>query len=200
LQRDVGLRAREPLHASRFMADLGERFAKLPRPALIFDEALTHSPELMRYVPQDADGSYFQTRVGMLGTGLPGAVGLKVAHPDRTVFGFSGDGGSMSTIQALSTAARHDIGAKFVVCNNRSYRILKYNLRSYRRDQNGQDSARYPAPFDLNRPVLRFDLLAEAQGVAAVRVERVQDIAPALDRALADDRPFLIDLVLGSEL
>src|ERR1700730_6123349 len=61
----------------------------------------------------------------MLGTGLPGAVGLKIAQPDRTVFGFAGDGSSISTIQALSTAARYDLGAKFVVCNNRSYRILK---------------------------------------------------------------------------
>jgi benzoylformate decarboxylase len=200
LQRDAALREREPLHASRFMADLGERLAKLPCPAMIFDEALTHGPELMRYVPQDTNGCYFQTRVGMLGTGLPGAVGLKVAHPDRTVFGFSGDGGSMSTIQALSTAARHGIGAKFVVCNNRSYRILKYNLRAYRNGQGGQDNTAFPPAFDLERPALRFDLLAEAQGVAAVRVERVQDIAPALDRALADDRPFLIDLVLGSEL
>ena len=67
----------------------------------------------------------------MLGTGLPGAVGLKAAHPDRVVFGFSGDGGSISTIQAISTAARHSLGVKFVVCNNRSYRILKLNLQDY---------------------------------------------------------------------
>ena len=48
----------------------------------------------------------------MLGTGLPGAVGLKAAFPDRLVFGFSGDGGSISTIQAISTAARHSLGVK----------------------------------------------------------------------------------------
>jgi benzoylformate decarboxylase len=200
IELDAGLRERLPLHASRFMADLAERLSALPEPALIFDEALTHSPELMRYIPQDSIGTYFQTRVGMLGTGLPGTLGLKIAHPDRTVFGFSGDGGSMSTIQALSTAARHGIGAKFVVCNNRSYRILKYNLQTYRASHGVPANPAFPASFDLTSPTLRFDRLAEAQGVAAARVEKPQDIAPALDQALADDRPFLIDLVLGAEL
>jgi len=87
-QGDFAVRDRVPMHASRFMADLAERLAKLPEPALLFDEALTHTPELLRYIPQDAYGTYFQTRVGMLGTGLPGALGLKLAHPNRTVFGF----------------------------------------------------------------------------------------------------------------
>jgi len=112
----------------------------------------------------------------------------------------------MSTIQALTTAARHGIGAKFVVCNNRSYRILKYNLRQYWRDQReagGQPSAPdqdFPDSFDLATPDLRFDKLAQGQGGDAVRVERPAEIAPALDRALADDKPFLIDLVLSAEL
>lgn len=199
-ERDSQVRDRVPLHASRFMADLADRLAELSQPPLLFDEALTHTPELLRYLPPDVPGTYFQTRVGMLGTGLPGALGLKLAHPQRTVFGFSGDGGSMSTIQALSTAARYRIGAKFVVCNNRSYRILKYNLQEYWTERGEAGDQNFPAEFDLKSPELRFDMLAQAQGVAAVRVEAPPQIAPALDRALADDQPFLIDLVLGSEL
>jgi benzoylformate decarboxylase len=193
------IRDQVPLHASRFMSDLADRLAKLPKPALIFDEALTSSPELLTYLPQDESGTYFQTRAGMLGTGLPSTLGLKVAHPDRTVFGFSGDGSAMSTIQALSTASRHDIGAKFVVCNNRSYRILKYNLEAYWQTVEPAERI-FPEQFDLDRPALRFDQLAQAQGVDAVRVDRPEEIAPALDRALADDRPFLIDLVLDASL
>jgi benzoylformate decarboxylase len=118
----------EGLHLSQFAQELA---ARLPTNALIFDEALTYSLELMRYLTHDKPGQYFQTRAGMLGTGLPGTIGLKIAHPDRLVIGFSGDGGSISTIQALATASRYGIGAKFVVCNNRSYRILKYNLQDY---------------------------------------------------------------------
>jgi benzoylformate decarboxylase len=200
LRDDAQRRDLVPMHPARFMAELGQRLERLAAPALIFDEALTSSADLMRYLPQEQPGSYFQTRAGMLGTGLPGAVGLKIAHPDRTVFGFSGDGGGMSTIQALATAARYDIGTKFVVCNNRSYRILKYNLRQYWAGRGEPVNRPYPDSFDLTKPELRFDHLALGQGVDAVRVERPEQIAPALDRALADDRPFLIDLVLSSEL
>lgn len=155
----------------------------------------------MRYLPQDRPGYYFQTRAGMLGTGLPGAVGLKAAYPDRLVIGFTGDGGGISTIQALATAARHGLGAKFVVCNNRSYRILKYNLRNYWQTLQQPANQAFPPSFDLDRPELRFDKLAEGQGVAALRVERPDEIEPALDRALRQpNEPFLIDLMLSSDL
>lgn len=54
--------------------------------------------------------------------------------------------------------------------------------------------------FDLAAQNLRFDLLAQGLGVAAVRVERPEAIGPALDRALADDAPFLIELMLDPGL
>jgi len=197
IARDQRVLDVEPLRMARFARDLA---ARLPEGTVIFDEALTNSPDLRRYVAQDVPGTYFQTRAGMLGTGLPGALGLKLAHPDKMVFGFSGDGGSISTIQALATAARHDIGAKFVVCNNRNYRILKYNLRQYWSHLGESTEQSFPVEFDLHSPILRFDQMAEAQGVQAIRVARVVDIAPALDRALENDRPFLIDLVLSADL
>lgn len=194
---DMAVYDREPLHMSRFAADLAKR---LPAKSAVFDEALTNSPDLRRYLPLDLPDTYFETRAGMLGTGLPGAVGLKLACPNKVVFGFSGDGASISTIQALATAARYDIGAKFVVCNNRSYRILKYNLRQYWERLRQPLNQSFPVEFDVAPPDLRFDLLAEAQGVSAIRVERMAQIEPALERALEDDHPFLIDLVLTSEL
>ena len=192
---DAARRDAIPMRSARFMEELARR---LPADAAIFDEALTNAPALWRYLPRDKPGTYFQTRSGMLGTGLPGAVGLKLAFPKRTVFGFSGDGGSISTIQAIATAARHGIGAKFVVCNNRSYRILVDNIRRYWQERGIPIDRPAPAVFDLDAPTLRFDLLSRGQGVEAVRVERPEQIAPSLDRALADDRPFLIDLVLDA--
>jgi benzoylformate decarboxylase len=193
LEADERLAATVPMHSSLFMKELGKR---LPKGALIFDEALTNSDELGRYLPQDEPGTFFQTRAGMLGTGLPGAVGLKAAHPDRVVFGFSGDGGSMSTIQAISTAARHGLGAKLVVCNNRSYRILKLNLQEYWKGIGASQSRPFPASFELTQPKLRFDQLAEAQGVRGIRVEKPEEVVPAIETALADDKPILIDLVI----
>ena len=197
LAADVLHRDQVPLRASQFMEELGKR---LPPGSLIFDEALTNSPELCRYLPQDEPGTFFQTRSGMLGTGLPGTVGLKIAHPEKIVVGFSGDGGSISTIQALATAARHSIGAKFVVLNNGSYRILKYNLQRYWQDQGEPIDQPFPKSFDLDGPQLRFDKFAEAQGVNSVRVTNSAQIGPALDSAFQDDKPFLIDLVVSGDL
>jgi thiamine pyrophosphate-dependent acetolactate synthase large subunit-like protein len=201
LERDTALVGRETLHASQFFKALGQRPEIAD--AVIFDEALTTSPDLCRYLvqPQDKVGRYYQTRAGMLGTGLPGTVGLKVAYPDRTVIGFGGDGGTISTIQALATAARYKLGCKFVVCNNRSYRILKYNLKEYREEERLPANDPYPDSFDLAAQNLRFDLLAQGQGVKAERVENATQIEPAIERMLKDkNEPYLIDLVIGGEL
>lgn len=168
---------------------------KVPADVVIFDEALTNSPPLQHAIPPRLPGSYFTTRGGSLGVGFPGAVGVKLAHPDKTVIGFSGDGGSMYTIQALWSAVRHNTGAKFVVCNNGSYKLLQLNIDVYWQERS-IESRNHPLSFDLSYPAIRFDVMAQSMGVEAVRVERVDQIAPAIDRMLADDKPFLIDLVL----
>lgn len=185
-----------PMHASRFMAELAEH---LPKDAIIFDEALTASPELVRYLPPDMPGHYFQTRGGSLGVGIPGALGLKVAHPDKTVIGFTGDGGSMYTIQALWSAVHHKIGAKFVICNNQSYMLLKLNVMQYWKER-GIPEHTFPASFDLAEPAIRFDVLARSMGVPAVRVEKPEEVESAIRQALADDGPFLIDLVVTNHV
>ncbi len=184
-----------PLHPSRFMKELA---AQLPRDAIIFDEALTTTPDVVQHIPPTIPGQYFQTRGGSLGVGIPGAIGLKLAHPDKTVIGFSGDGGSMYTIQALWTAAHHKIGAKFIICNNHSYELLKLNIQQYWRERQLPEHE-FPASFDLRNPDIRFDELARAMGVQAVRVEKPEQISAAIRQALADDEPFLIDLVIANE-
>lgn len=186
-----------PMPASRFMAELAEL---APDDIVVFDEALTTSPDLIRYLQPTHAGAYFQTRGGSLGVGAPGALGLKLAHPQRTVFGFTGDGGAMYTIQALWTAAHHRIGAKIVVCNNRSYRILKVNIQQYWRER-GLPAHTFPASFDfVDGPDIRFDRIAESMGVPAVRVKTGSEIRPAITRALETDGPFLIDLIIDGEV
>ncbi len=192
---DSANRESVPMFMSRFMEELAPR---LPEDAVIFDEALTNSPALTRYFPPRKIGSYFSTRGGSLGVGFPGAIGLKLANPDKVVIGFSGDGGSMYTIQALSSAKRHKIGAKFIVCNNGAYRLLQVNIKEYWKEQQ-IENREMPVPFDLSVPETRFDLLAQSMGVDAVRVETVEDIPGAITRMLADDKPFLIDLVLEGD-
>lgn len=192
LERNRAIRDDVPLHLSRFMEEL---VTMLPEDAIIFDEALTNSPAVPLYRPTARPRHYFLTRGGSLGVGIPGAIGAKLAHPEKTVIGFTGDGGGMYTIQALWTAARHNVDAKFVVCNNRSYRILQYNIQQYWKEI-GVPEHDFPLSFDLSKPEIRFDELAKSMGVPAVRVEKPEEIAPAIRQALDHKGPFLIDLLL----
>ena len=194
--RDRSFHDSLPLHASLFTEELARR---LPADAVIFDEALTTSPELTRYVVPRLPGGYYLTRGGSLGVGFPGAVGLKLANPDKVVMGFSGDGGSMYTFQALWTAARYGLAVKFVVCNNHSYELLKINIGEYWEERRIPAHG-FPVGFDLAQPDIRFDELARSLGVAAARVEKPDQIGPAIAEALAHDGPFLIDLVIGSQV
>jgi benzoylformate decarboxylase len=196
LARDRAQRDDVPLHMSRFVEELSK---VLPTDAVIFDEALTNSPPISRYLQPHQAGRYFLTRGGSLGVGFPGAIGAKVANPQRTVIGFSGDGGAMYTIQALWTAARHGLDVKFVVCNNGSYRLLQLNVLAYWQER-GIDPHPYPLSFDLSRPVLRFADLARSMGVPGVRVEKPDEIGPAIARMLGEPGPFLIDLVLEGDI
>jgi benzoylformate decarboxylase len=195
-ERDRAFDGDTPMHPSTFMAELARQ---VPDDVVVFDEALTASPELTQHLPPSRPGHYFATRGGSLGVGFPGALGLKLALPDKTVIGFSGDGGAMYTIQAMWTAARHSIGAKFVVCNNRSYQLLKLNVQQYWREREFPERD-FPGSFDLGHPEIRFDELAKSMGVPASRVEAADEAAPAIAEALAEDGPYLIDLVLHQEV
>jgi len=195
LKIDRANRDNTPLRMARFMEELA---AQLPKDTIIFDEALTSSPAVTRYFPPAGTGQYFLTRGGSLGVGIPGAIGAKLANPDKTVIGFTGDGGSMYTIQALWTAARHNINAKFVVCNNASYRLLQLNISEYWKEQNITPHD-FPLSFDLSFPALRFVDLAQGMGVPAVRVEKHWEIAQAVQQMLAAPGPYLIDLALESD-
>ena len=186
------------------MSVVAARLAELlPPDAIVFDEALTNSPELTRWVTPHRPGHFFQTPGGTLGVGIPGAVGAKLAHPDRTVVGFTGDGGAMYTYQALWTAAHHRIGAKFVVCHNSSYRLLKENLVRYWRTtgrRRGRRRREFPPFFDVHEPAVDFVALAGALGVPAMQVSKPGEVEQALRTMLDHDGPYLLEVVLDREV
>jgi acetolactate synthase I/II/III large subunit len=121
---------------------------------------------------------------GTLGSGFPTALGAKVAHPDRPVVAITGDGGFMFGVQELSTAVQFKIGVVVLVFNNNSY-------GNVRRDQRERFDGRVVAS-DLVNP--DFVKLAESFGVGAARVTSPDHFRPALEKALADGGPYLIDI------
>jgi acetolactate synthase I/II/III large subunit len=133
------------------------------------------------YEPRTFISSGYQ---GTLGSGFPTALGAKVAHPDRPVVAITGDGGFMFGVQELSTAVQFKIGVVVLVFNNNSY-------GNVRRDQRERFDGRIVAS-DLVNP--DFVKLAESFGVGAARVTSPDGFRPALEKALADGGPYLIDI------
>jgi benzoylformate decarboxylase len=183
---------RAPIAVPRLMAEIE---AALPADAILVDESITASLDLARTVRFERAGDYVGARGGGIGQALPGALGVKLAHPDRPVVAVSGDGSAMYSIQALWTAAHHDLAVVFVILNNREYRILKHNMDTYRQRFGAKPDRGYPN-MDLLAPDLGFVDLARGMGVAAARVATPGELRPALDKALGAGRPFLLDVAI----
>ena len=120
-----------PMPVERMMHELA---AAVPEGTIIADEAVTSRPALNRAFDFEKPGDIYGIRGGALGWAMPGALGVKLAHPDRPVLAVVGDGASMYTVQALWTASRYNIPVVYAICNNQAYRILKVNMEVYLRD------------------------------------------------------------------
>lgn len=181
---------RTPISVPRLMAEIE---AALPPNGIVVDESITGSIELARTVQFERTGDYFGARGGGIGQALPGALGVKLAHPDRPVVAVSGDGSAMYSIQALWTAAHHDLAVVFLIMNNRQYRILKHNMDTYRQRFGAKPERGYPH-MDLSAPDLGFVAIARGLGVDGEGVTHPAELRAALDRALAAGRPYLLDV------
>jgi benzoylformate decarboxylase len=181
-----------PISMPRVMADIA---AALPADAIVVDEAITAGPDLARTLSFSKPGDYFGARGGGIGQALPGALGVKVACPDRPVVAISGDGSSMYSIQALWTAAHHDLPIVFVILNNGEYRILKHNMDVYRQRFGAKPDRPY-LHMDLAKPRLGFLELARGLGLSAERITAPGELTSALSRAIVAKRPHLIEVVI----
>jgi benzoylformate decarboxylase len=183
---------RAPIAVPRAMAEIE---AALPADTIVVDESITASLDLARTLQFERVGDYRGARGGGIGQALPGALGVKLAHPGRPVLAVSGDGSAMYSIQALWTAAHHDLAVVFLILNNREYRILKHNMDTYRQRFGAKPERGYPH-MDLVSPDLGFVDLARGMGVDGARITRPDDLRPALEKALATNRPALLDVAV----
>jgi acetolactate synthase-1/2/3 large subunit len=130
---------------------------------------------------------------GAIGQGLPVAVGAAVACPDRPVLALEADGSSMYTIQALWTMAREQLNVTVVIFNNHSYGILNVELARVGAQGAGPKAS---AQLDLSSPDLDFVEIAKGFGVPSRRAETAQAFVDALERAVAEPGPQLIEVVI----
>jgi acetolactate synthase-1/2/3 large subunit len=139
----------------------------------------------------DARQSYYRC-AGSLGWGLPGAMGVKCALPDRPVVLFTGDGGAYYHLAELETAARAGINLVVVVNNNSSLnQEIPFVDDAYKGKQKTDRSGeiwRFQKSVD-------FSKVAESLGCAGFRVDKPGQLKELLPRAFAMNRPVVIDVV-----
>ncbi|UCC16387.1 MAG: biosynthetic-type acetolactate synthase large subunit [Dehalococcoidales bacterium] len=127
--------------------------------------------------------------LGTMGFGLPAAVGAKIGCPDEIVWCIDGDGSFQMTLQELATIAQERIAVKIAILNNgflgmvRQWQELFYEKRYVATPLSGPD----------------FVKIAEAYGISGMTVKNKIDVIPALEKAMAEDGPFLVDFHVEPE-
>ncbi|MDQ3944819.1 MAG: thiamine pyrophosphate-dependent enzyme, partial [Actinomycetota bacterium] len=180
-----------PMHP---MAATHALLAGLPDGGVVVDEAITTGFYVRMLLRAEAPGSYYFCRGGGLGWGVPAALGVKLAQPERPVLCIAGDGSAMYTIQALWTAAHARIPVVVAVVNNRQYAILKLNLAA----SGGRSAAEETfVGMDLDSPPIDYVGLARSMGVEAHLVEKPDDVIDATRAAFAAGAPVLLELPIS---
>jgi acetolactate synthase-1/2/3 large subunit len=128
--------------------------------------------------------------LGTMGYGLPAAIGVKCAFPDKQVVDIAGDGSIQMNIQELATAAQYKINVKIVLLNNgylgmvRQWQELFYEKRYSHTDMTYAPD---------------FVKLAEAYGIVGLRATKPEEVEPILQKGLSIDKPVLMDFQVSRE-
>jgi acetolactate synthase-1/2/3 large subunit len=126
---------------------------------------------------------------GNLGAGFPAALGAKVAQPQKSVISICGDGGFLFCGQELATAVQYGIHVVTILFNNNAYGNV---LRDQKLGFEGRTLAS-----ELKNP--DFVKLGEAYGAPSARARSPRELKPILEKALADNQPWLIEVPVGAD-
>ncbi len=162
--------------------------ANRPEDAVLLLESTSNAAEFHKWVPITRPHSFTLFASGGLGWALPAAVGYALAERDtgrnRPVLVVLGDGAANYSIQALYTAAQHQLPVVFLVLCNQEYGILKAFA----------DQQHTPGVPGLDLPGLDFVALATGYGCAAFRVATSDALAQALQDALRRPGPTVLEI------
>ncbi len=158
--------------------------AAAPEDAIYVNESTSTMAALWRRLAMTHSGSYYFAAAGGLGFGMPAAVGVQLAQPQRRVIAVIGDGSANYGITALWTAARHGIPVVFIVLKNGTYSALRWFADML---------DVHDAP-GLDVPGIDFCHLACGYGVQAHAADSAGAFSAVLRQALASDQPTLIEV------
>ncbi len=165
----------------------------IPENAIISDESITTGRRFFTDTFTSKPHSWLQITGGAIGIGLPLATGAAIACPDRPVIALQADGSGMYTLQALWTQAREGSNVTTLIFSNRSYKILLGEMANVGVQNPG------PKAFDmmeLDRPPLDWVALAKGMGVDAGTASDAGELVRQIERGLACEGPYLIEVIL----
>lgn len=174
------LAPQDPINPVFVMQQVAEAMSK---DMIVVEEAPSHRPALQKNLPIRATKSYYTMASGGLGWGLPAAVGIALAE-GRRVICLIGDGSMMYSVQALWTAAQHQLPVTVVVLNNHGYGAMR----------DFSKVLHVGAPPGIDLPGIDFKALAQSLGVPSQTVARAADLKQALATGLTGNLPTLIEV------
>jgi acetolactate synthase-1/2/3 large subunit len=181
-----GERPTRRVSMERVMADLR---ATLPPDAITTTDAGSFGQWAQRYIEFEHPNSYISPTLGCMGPGVPAAVAAKLAHPERLVVAHIGDGGFLMTGQEMATARQYGANIIAIVYNNEGYNSIRMH-----------QEAQYPGrQYGTNLMNPDFAGLGSAYGALGLKVSRDDEFLPAFKKAMAADRPALIEVLTDFE-
>lgn len=167
------------IHPAHACAAVGEVFG---RDAVYVADGGNTSLWAALALPSTRPSSYHSIlEFGMLGTGIPSAIGAKFGAPDREVVCVTGDGAAGFNVMELQSAARDGIKITVVVMAEGEWTMEIPN-----------EMARYGQTFGTTMGEVRWDVVAQGLGCHGEFVQSLADLPAALERARQEDRPALV--------
>ena len=122
---------------------------------------------------------------------LGAAIGSKVGNPDRTVVNIAGDGSFYMNMSELSTLAKYQLPVIELVFNNSVLGMVRQWQRLFYNCHFSQTTLEKPTDFDM---------LAKAFGIEGITVTKKSEVKPALEKAIALNKPVLINCVIDKDI
>ena len=171
----------------------------LPDDAIVVDETITHRLDIHRFLDRLTPGRFFSGSYGGLGTGLPTALGVKAARPERPVVALIGDGSFNynPVTAALGAGQEHRLPILIVLFNNSGYLSQKSGVPQHYPEGWAVKSQTFVGTSITPNP--DYAALARAFGGFGEKVEKPGEVRAALLRglqAVAAGQLALIDMRL----
>jgi acetolactate synthase-1/2/3 large subunit len=181
-------RALDPLHPASIIRLAG---SIAPRDTIITTDVGQHQMWVAQSYPFKEPRTLLTSGgLGTMGFGLPNAIGAALAHPERQIICFSGDGSILMNIQELATVADHQLNVKVLLFNNGHLGLVRQQQELFFKKT-------YIASKFISNP--DFAAIASGFGIKSATIKSAGDVEPTLKQILSETGPAFINIIISPE-